>query len=367
MSATTKVGQKIQTDNTADSPAATATATATGAAAPVMTRAQSHKLLLVALILASLVLAAASLALGSRSIPPGEVIAALHGAGEQDIHDIVWNLRMPRTFLAYFAGAALAVAGVLAQSWTRNPLADPGFIGVTAGASFFVALGTAIGIATSTGMRTTLALAGAGITTLLVLAVSRRFQDPLTLILVGAGVSASLGSGAMIIGLYSTDVLDSMRRWTIGSTFGRGPEDVAIAGIGLVLGLACAAMAARPLDLLAMGEESSLALGGSPTTARVGAALSVVVLAGSATAATGPIAFVGFAIPHIVRRVVGPSVATMLLPSALLGGCAVLAADIIGRLIVGSSELEMSIVLAIVGAPFLIWGAHRGVGRAWGQ
>ena len=362
MSATTKVGQKIQTDNTADSPAATATG-----AAPVMTRAQSHKLLLVALILASLVLAVASLALGSRSIPPGEVIAALHGAGEQDIHDIVWNLRMPRTFLAYFAGAALAVAGVLAQSWTRNPLADPGFIGVTAGASFFVAIGTAIGIATSTGMRTTLALAGAGITTLLVLAVSRRFQDPLTLILVGAGVSAALGSGAMIIGLYSTDVLDSMRRWTIGSTFGRGPEDVAIAGIGLVIGLACAAMAARPLDLLAMGEESSLALGGSPTTARVGAALSVVVLAGSATAATGPIAFVGFAIPHIVRQVVGPSVATMLLPSALLGGCAVLAADIIGRLIVGSSELEMSIVLAIVGAPFLIWGAHRGVGRAWGQ
>lgn len=360
MSATTKVGQKIQTDNTADSP------TATGAAAPVMTRAQSHKLLLVALILASLVLAVASLTLGSRSIPPGEVIAALHGAGEQDIHDIVWNLRMPRTFLAYFAGAALAVAGVLAQSWTRNPLADPGFIGVTAGASFFVAIGTAIGIATSTGMRTTLALAGAGITTLLVLAVSRRFQDPLTLVLVGAGVSAALGSGAMIIGLYSTDVLDSMRRWTIGSTFGRGPEDVAIAGIGLVIGLACAAMAARPLDLLAMGEESSLALGGSPTTARVGAALSVVVLAGSATAATGPIAFVGFAIPHIVRRVVGPSVATMLLPSALLGGCAVLAADIIGRLIVGSSELEMSIVLAVVGAPFLIWGAHRGMGRTWG-
>ncbi|MDK8455007.1 iron ABC transporter permease [Corynebacterium marquesiae] len=361
MPATTMDGQQIQSDSAADSP------TTTGTPTPVVARAQSHKMLLVAFILASLVLAVASLAVGSRSIPPGEVLAALHGAGEQDIHDIVWNLRMPRTFLAYFAGAALAVAGVLAQSWTRNPLADPGFIGVTAGASFFVAIGTAIGIATSTGMRTTLALAGAGITTLLVLAVSRRFQDPLTLVLVGAGVSAALGSGAMIIGLYSTDVLDSMRRWTIGSTFGRGPEDVAIAGIGLVIGLACAAMAARPLDLLAMGEESSLALGGSPTTARVGAALSVVVLAGSATAATGPIAFVGFAIPHIVRRLVGPSVATLLLPSALLGGCAVLAADITGRLIAGSSELEMSIVLAIVGAPFLIWGAHRGVGRAWGQ
>lgn len=357
MSATTKDGENIQTGSTAESRTAT----------PVMARGKGRKTFLVALILASLVLAVASLALGSRSIPPDEVIAALRGVGEQDIRDIVWNLRIPRTFLAYFAGAALAVAGVLAQSWTRNPLADPGFIGITAGASFFVALGTAIGIATTTGMRTTLALVGAGITTLLVLAVSRRFQDPLTLILVGAGVSAALGSGAVIIGLYSTDVLDSMRRWTIGSTFGRGPEDVTIAGIGLLIGLACAAMAARPLDLLAMGEESSLALGGSPTTARVGAALSVVVLAGSATAATGPIAFVGFAIPHIVRRVVGPSVATMILPSALLGGCAVLAADIIGRLIVGNSELEMSIVLAIVGAPFLIWGAHRGVGRAWGD
>ncbi|MDK8678298.1 FecCD family ABC transporter permease [Corynebacterium accolens] len=357
MSATTKDGQTIQTGSTAQNPTAT----------PVMARGKGRTTFLVALILASLVLAVASLALGSRSIPPDEVIAALRGAGEQDIRDIVWNLRMPRTFLAYFAGAALAVAGVLAQSWTRNPLADPGFIGITAGASFFVALGTAIGIATTTGMRTALALVGAGITTLLVLAVSRRFQDPLTLILVGAGVSAALGSGAVIIGLYSTDVLDSMRRWTIGSTFGRGPEDATIAGIGLLIGLACAAMAARPLDLLAMGEESSLALGGSPTTARVGAALSVVVLAGSATAATGPIAFVGFAIPHIVRRVVGPSVATMILPSALLGGCAVLAADIIGRLIVGNSELEMSIVLAIVGAPFLIWGAHRGVGRAWGD
>lgn len=357
MSATTKDGQTIQTGSTAQNPTAT----------PVMERGKGRTTFLVALILASLALAVASLALGSRSIPPDEVIAALRRAGEQDIRDIVWNLRMPRTFLAYFAGAALAVAGVLAQSWTRNPLADPGFIGITAGASFFVALGTAIGIAATTGMRTTLALVGAGITTLLVLAVSRRFQDPLTLILVGAGVSAALGSGAAIVGLYSTDVLDSMRRWTIGSTFGRGPEDVAIAGIGLLIGLACAAMAARPLDLLAMGEESSLALGGSPTTARVGAALSVVVLAGSATAATGPIAFVGFAIPHIVRRVVGPSVATMILPSALLGGCAVLAADIIGRLIVGNSELEMSIVLAIVGAPFLIWGAHRGVGRAWGD
>ena len=246
------------------------------------------------------------------------------------------------------------------RSWTGNPLADPGFIGITAGASFLVALGTTLGIATSTGMRTALALIGAGMATAVVLGVSRRFQDPLTLVLVGAGVAAALSSSAMLLGLYSTDVLDSMRRWTIGSTFGRGPEDVAIAGAGLLIGLIVAARVARPLDLLAMGEESSVALGGSPMLTRRGAALSIVILAGCATAATGPIAFVGFAIPHLLRRFTGPEVTAMIAPAALLGGCSVLAADILGRLIAGPSELEMSIVLAFVGAPFLIWAVHRG-------
>ena len=267
---------------------------------------------------------------------------------------------MPRTFLAYFAGAAIAVSGVIAQTWTKNPLADPGFIGITAGASFLVALGTALGLATSLGMRTALALVGAGLATVVVLGVSRRFPDSLTLLLVGAGVSAALSSGAMLIGLYSTDVLDSMRRWTIGSTFGRGPGEVAIAAGGLLVGLIIAASVARPLDLLAMGEESSVALGSSPVLARRGAALSIVVLAGCATAAAGPIAFVGFAVPHLLRRCTGPAVAAMIAPAALLGGCSVLAADILGRLIAGPSELEMSIVLAFVGAPFLIWAVRRG-------
>ncbi|WP_295807253.1 iron ABC transporter permease [uncultured Corynebacterium sp.] len=331
-----------------------------GKAAALDSRKRSRALLITALVVSSLFLLLGSLVVGSRAIPLPDLLAALFHGGEADIENIVWDLRIPRTFLAYFAGAAIAVSGVIAQSWTRNPLADPGFIGITAGASFLVALGTAVGIATSTGMRTALALLGAGVATTLVLGVSRRFQDPLTLVLVGAGVAAALSSGAMLIGLYSTDVLDSMRRWTIGSTFGRGPEDVAIAGIGLLVGLIIAARVARPLDLLAMGEESSVALGGSPSLTRRGAALSIVILAGCATAATGPVAFVGFAIPHLLRRLTGPEVAAMIAPAALLGGCSVLAADILGRLIAGPSELEMSIVVAFVGAPFLIWAVHRG-------
>ena len=329
-------------------------------AATLDSRGRSRARLTMGLVIATLLLFLCSLVVGSRAIPLPDVFSALLHGGEADIENIVWDLRIPRTFLAYFAGAAIAVSGVIAQSWTRNPLADPGFIGITAGASFLVALGTTLGFATSTGMRTALALLGAGLATALVLGVSRRFQDPLTLVLVGAGVAAALSSSAMLIGLYSTDVLDSMRRWTIGSTFGRGPEDVAIAGAGLLVGLIIAARVARPLDLLAMGEESSVALGGSPTLARRGAALSIVILAGCATAATGPVAFVGFAIPHLLRRLTGPEVAAMIAPAALLGGCSVLAADILGRLIAGPSELEMSIVVAFVGAPFLIWAVHRG-------
>ena len=329
-------------------------------AATLDSRGRSRARLTMGLVIATLLLFLCSLVVGSRAIPLPDLFSALLHGGEADIENIVWDLRIPRTFLAYFAGAAIAVSGVIAQSWTRNPLADPGFIGITAGASFLVALGTTLGFATSTGMRTALALLGAGLATALVLGVSRRFQDPLTLVLVGAGVAAALSSSAMLIGLYSTDVLDSMRRWTIGSTFGRGPEDVAIAGAGLLVGLIIAARVARPLDLLAMGEESSVALGGSPTLARRGAALSIVILAGCATAATGPVAFVGFAIPHLLRRLTGPEVAAMIAPAALLGGCSVLAADILGRLIAGPSELEMSIVVAFVGAPFLIWAVHRG-------
>ena len=243
-----------------------------GKTAVLDSRKRSRALLITALVVSSLLLLLCSLMVGSRAIPLSELFAAIFQGGEAEIENIVWDLRIPRTFLAYFAGAAIAVSGVIAQSWTRNPLADPGFIGITAGASFLVALGTTLGIATSTGMRTALALIGAGMATAVVLGVSRRFQDPLTLVLVGAGVAAALSSSAMLLGLYSTDVLDSMRRWTIGSTFGRGPEDVAIAGAGLLIGLIVAARVARPLDLLAMGEESSVALGGSPMLTRRGAA-----------------------------------------------------------------------------------------------
>ena len=143
-----------------------------GKTAVLDSRKRSRALLITALVVSILLLLLCSLMVGSRAIPLSELFAAIFQGGEAEIENIVWDLRIPRTFLAYFAGAAIAVSGVIAQSWTRNPLADPGFIGITAGASFLVALGTTLGIATSTGARTALALLGAGLATALVLGVS---------------------------------------------------------------------------------------------------------------------------------------------------------------------------------------------------
>lgn len=311
-----------------------------------------------------------SLIVGSRSIPLAEVIhAVLAGppseAGTGTDH-VVWNLRLPRTVLALGAGASLGMAGALAQSWTRNPLADPGFIGLTAGAAFAVALGMALGWG-ALGGRITLALVGAALASAIVLVVSRVSLDPLTVILVGVGISAALQAGTTALALSSRGVLDGMRQWTVGSTMGRGGEDIAVAWGGLLLGGLLAALIARPMDLLSMGEETSTALGASPDRIRLGAVAVVVILAGTATAAVGPMVFVGFAAPHIVRTLLGPSLATTLLPTALVGGALTLAADIIGRLVMRPGELEMSIVMAVVGAPMIIWAVRHyrslGVGQ----
>ncbi|KQB84962.1 FecCD family ABC transporter permease [Corynebacterium oculi] len=321
-----------------------------------------------AIILVALVVL--SLLLGSRTIPLGEVAQAVlagpsaaEGTGTEHV---VWNLRVPRTVLAVAAGASLGMAGALAQAWTRNPLADPGFIGVTSGAAFAVAVGMTLGWG-GLGGKITLALVGAAIASVIVLMVSRVSLDPLTVILVGVGVSAALQAGTTALALSSRGVLDAMRQWTVGATMGRGGEDIAVAWAGLLIGGLLAALIARPMDLLSMGEEASTALGAAPERIRLGAMAVVVILAGTATAAVGPVVFVGFAAPHIVRTLLGPSLASTLLPTALVGGALTLAADIIGRLVMRPGEIEMSIVMAGVGAPMIIWAVRRyrslGVGQ----
>ena len=315
-----------------------------------------------ALLVAVAAAVVASLFVGSRAVPANEVLLVLRGAGTAEIRGIVWDLRVPRTLIAFAVGASLALAGALAQAWTRNPLADPGFIGITAGASCAMAIGAVLGVSATVTGSLTFAFGGAAAATGVVMLIARRSLSPLTLILAGVGVDAALRSVATLLGLFDTEVFDSMRHWVVGSTFGRGYAEAAVAWVGCAVGGVCALFAARPLDLLAMGRDTSLALGGSERRAHVGAAAGIVLLAGSATAAAGPVAFVGFAAPHIMRRLVGPQLTVLLVPAALFGGTIVLLADVLGRLVLSPGELEMSIVIAFIGAPLLIAAVHRGEG-----
>lgn len=327
----------------------------------------SRRLLTSAALVGLALLLVASLYLGSKDLSIGEVTSILmhgpHPSTQSDINaeqsGIIWDLRVPRTLLAVITGAALAMAGAIAQSWTRNPLADPGIIGVNAGASFAVAAALTLGWATTVGERTLVGLLGAAVAALIVLLISRVSRNPLTLVLVGVGVTFALQAATNMLSLYSSDTLEGLRRWTVGSTAGRGMEDVTLAALGLALGALCGALAARPLDLLAMGEDSARSLGSSPTRTRLLAAAAVIILAGSATATVGLVTFVGFAVPHLLRPFTGPALTRLLLPTAIVGGAAVLLADIVGRFVLQPNELEMSIVLAIVGAPVMILAVRR--------
>lgn len=307
----------------------------------------------------------ASLLFGARSIPFGElwtILSSGPNGGSSDEHTIVWGLRFPRTILAAAAGASLAVAGAFAQSWTRNPLADPGIIGITAGASFVVALFFSFGLVGGI-WESLAALIGAAATAAIVIASTQRTHDSLTLILVGVGMTTALTAATTLVALQSSHVYDGMRQWVVGSTVGKDGGDIAIVLTGLVLGLLLAAATARPMDILALGDDVASGLGSSPGTTRALAGVVVVVFAGMATAAVGPIVFVGFAAPHIVRPFTGPTLTRMLVPVAFVGAAVTVAGDILGRLLMRPGELEVSIVLAFVGAPFLILAVAKGMAR----
>ncbi len=305
----------------------------------------------------------ASLFVGSNAAPAGDVVRAiLSGPADGEAAHLVWDLRVPRTLLAATAGASLALAGAFAQSWMRNPLADPGYLGVTAGAAFAVAVVMSLGVLSHPWVISGAALAGSAAAVALITAVARRSLDPVTLILVGVGITAALQAGATMLALHTHSVFDGMRQWTVGTTAGRGWTHITIAAVGLLVGGVLAAVVARPLDLLSMGEESARALGVNPRWVHLGAAAVIAVLAGTATAAVGPVVFVGFAAPHITRLATGPSLNRMLAPVALVGALLVLTADILGRVVMRPGELDMSVVIAIVGAPLLIWVARRGAG-----
>ncbi|QSR27007.1 iron ABC transporter permease [Nocardioides aromaticivorans] len=293
-----------------------------------------------------------SLALGVREVAFGEAWRALTDpvAGNVD-HAVIRGQRVPRTLIALLAGAALALAGVLSQGITRNPLADPGLLGLNAGASLgIVVAATAFGVLSPVGA-VWFAFAGAAIAAVVVFAIGN--GRPVQLALAGATVTALLTPLSTLVLFRDVDALNLLRYWSVGALNGRDIDAVAVLWPFIAVGAALALFSAHRLNGLALGDDVAAALGQGVGTTRVLAGLAIICLAGAATALAGPIALVGLAVPHAARRLVGSDYRWLVPLCALLGPVMLMAADIIGRL-VKADELEAGVVAALIGAPVLI-------------
>lgn len=322
---------------------------------------------LAALLLAlTLVSVATGAGLGATHVGPAEVWAVLTGTGDDWARAVLIDLRLPRTVLAILVGAGLGVAGVLLQAVVRNPLAEPGLIGVSAGASGAVVLATAFGVIT-TRLQVPIAVLGALIGCTLALTIAGlkgSREDPIRLILAGAAINGLLGSLSAVVLLVDNETADTMRFWTIGALAGRDISVGFAALPALIAGFGLALAVRRPLSALAVGQDVARGLGHRPGWTRAAAAGAVALLTGAATAIAGPIGFVGLVVPFVGRRLVGPEIGRLLPVTILVGPCLVLAADIATRLVVRPSELPLGIVTAFVGAPVLIALVRRGRGIA---
>ncbi|HEY0188790.1 MAG TPA: iron chelate uptake ABC transporter family permease subunit [Cellulomonas sp.] len=308
-------------------------------------------------LIALAVLVVASVALGSKTIPLDQVASAVLHPGHSDTDLVITALRIPRTALALLVGAALAVGGALIQAFTRNPLADPGILGVNAGSALTVVVGIAFFGLTSVSQYLWLALGGAAVATVLVWLIGtlgRRGATPVRMTLAGVGLTAVFGGVTSMISLASPRTLQAMIGWMAGSIVGAPLSTAGAIAPLVILGLVIAGVIARDLNAMALGDELSAALGSRTAATRILAIVAVTLLAGSATAAAGPIGFVGLACAHIVRSIVGPD-HRLMLPGVLVTGPALLlSADLVGRVAVAPSELQTGIAVAVLGGPLFI-------------
>jgi iron complex transport system permease protein len=311
-----------------------------------------------AAVVVLVVVALASLGVGSRPIPLGTVVEALTDWDPADRdHLIVRDLRGPRTLIGLLVGAALGLSGVLLQGLTRNPLADPGILGISAGAALaaaaavlFLGLGSVYGYVW-------FAFGGAALGGALVYAIGSRGRDrssPINLALAGAAVTAIMTSLTTLILLLDLATLDVLRFWLVGSLSGRSLDVAGQVWPFIVAGSATALLLGRLLNALSLGDDVARSLGIRLAGARSLVGISAIVLAGAATAAAGPIVFVGLTIPHLVRAITGPDYRWILPYSAVLAPVLLLGSDIVGRIVARPAELQVGIVTALIGGPFFV-------------
>lgn len=314
-------------------------------------------------VLASVLL---SLAFGSRPVSAAEVVEGIttwvRGETPTDIGALAVQSRVPRTVLALLAGAALALSGALMQAITRNPLADPGILGVNTGAALAVVVGIAFLGITSMWSYLGLALAGAFVTALFVYfvgSVGPGGTTPIKLALAGAATTAALSSLVSAILLPRQSVMDEFRFWQVGNVGRAAWETMAVVAPVLIVGAVVAILCASALNALALGDDLAVGLGVRVGRIRIIAAITGVALCAAVTAVAGPIGFVGLMVPHVVRLLCGAD-QRWLLPLSALGGAVLLVlADTVGRVIGSPGEVEAGIITAFLGAPVLIVIARR--------
>lgn len=315
-------------------------------------------------ILALAAVSLLSIAVGSRAVSLATVFEAFRAYDPlNDQHLVVWELRVPRTLVAVLSGLALGIAGAIMQAITRNPLAEPGLLGINAGAATAVIIGITAFHLTAMIQYVWFAFVGAGLAGIAVFILGRAHEtgtNPVRLVLAGAGLSVMLGSLTGIIMLNAPlEVLDDFRHWWAGSLEGRGFDVVAVLAVAVAIGLAVAFFISRDLNAVALGRDLGEALGVRLRTTWILACLTVMILAGAATAGTGPIGFVGLVAPHVARFATGPDHRWLLPFSALFAAILILCADIVGRVVVAPAEVAAGIVILLIGGPFFVAVARR--------
>ncbi|HEY9294722.1 MAG TPA: iron chelate uptake ABC transporter family permease subunit [Microlunatus sp.] len=331
---------------------------------------------LVACVAALVVLSILSIAVGARTIPPSVVLDTLgdfnifHAISAHDVMAglpsryaddtdrlVILTLRLPRTLLGLMVGAALGLAGCVMQGVTRNPLADPGILGVNAGAALCVVLAiTFFGVSSPSGY-VWFAFAGAAVAAVIVYGIAALGRDgatPVKLALAGAAMSAVFAAITQAFLLLDQSTFDQMRFWQVGALAGRDLDQVGQLAPFLLIGCVASLFLGRTLNTLSLGDDVARGLGAHVGLSRGLSAAVVVLLCGAATAAAGPIGFVGLTIPHVARMITGPNYRWTLPYSMLLAPILLLGADIIGRVIARPSEVQVAIVTAVIGAPVFI-------------
>ncbi|MFJ8535192.1 FecCD family ABC transporter permease [Streptomyces sp. NPDC093591] len=310
-------------------------------------------------VLILVVVATASIAIGAKQLSMGEVWHGLF-EGSGTYGDVVVEDRISRTVLGLLAGAALGLAGAVLQALTRNPLADPGLLGINAGASAAVVTAiTFFGVTSLSGYVWFAFLGAAAVGAMVWFLGGSRGATPVRLALAGTAISAALYGYLQAVMIMDDVALNKMRFWTVGSLSSATDSTITQVLPFLLAGTVLALALARPLNAMEMGDDTAKALGANLNRTRVLSMLAATVLCGAATAACGPIVFVGLMVPHIVRSFTGPDLRWILPYAAVLSPVLLLGADVLGRIVARPSELQVGIVTAILGGPVFIFLVRR--------